>query len=65
LSKGRNKRTIWKIKPKPFKEAHFAVYPEELCQTPIKAGCPEFVCKKCGSPKVLDLKYTRYETRPK
>ena len=64
LSKGRNKRTIWKIKPKPFKEAHFAVYPEELCQTPIKAGCPEFVCKKCGSPKVLDLKYTRYETRP-
>ncbi len=38
---GRNKRTVWKICPKPFKEAHFAVYPEELCETPIKAGCPE------------------------
>lgn len=38
---GRNKRTTWKISPKPFKEAHFAVYPEELCETPIKAGCPE------------------------
>ncbi len=37
---GRNKRTVWKISPKPFKEAHFAVYPEELCETPIKAGCP-------------------------
>ena len=35
----RNKRAVWKIKPKPFKEAHFAVYPEELCETPIKAGC--------------------------
>jgi len=38
---GRNKRTVWSICPKPFKEAHFAVYPEELCETPIKAGCPE------------------------
>ena len=37
---GRNKRTVWTINPKPFKEAHFAVYPEELCETPIKAGCP-------------------------
>ena len=38
---GRNKRTVWTINPKPFKEAHFAVYPEELCETPIKAGCCE------------------------
>jgi len=39
--KGRNKRTVWSICPRPFKEAHFAVYPEKLCETPIKAGCPE------------------------
>ncbi len=39
-SEGRNKRTVWAINPKPFSEAHFAVYPEELCETPIKAGCP-------------------------
>ncbi|KKM27101.1 hypothetical protein LCGC14_1578090 [marine sediment metagenome] len=50
---GRNKRTVWSINPRPFSEAHFAVYPEELCETPIKAGCPEFVCKKCGNPKRL------------
>lgn len=37
---GRNKRTVWRICPKPFSGAHFAVYPEELCETPIKAGCP-------------------------
>lgn len=52
---GRNKRTVWTINPRPFSEAHFAVYPEELCVTPIKAGCPEFVCKKCGNPKVMDI----------
>ena len=38
---GRNKRTVWMITTKPFKELHFATYPEELCYTPIKAGCPE------------------------
>lgn len=52
---GRNKRTVWSINPRPFSEAHFAVYPEELCETPIKAGCPEFVCKKCGNPKIKEL----------
>jgi len=36
----------------PLTTSHFAIYPEELCETPIKAGCPEFVCKKCGKPKV-------------
>ncbi len=37
----RNKRTVWKIETKGFSEAHFAVYPEKLCQTPVLAGCPE------------------------
>jgi len=36
----RNMRTTWTINTKPFKGAHFAVYPEELCETPINAGCP-------------------------
>jgi len=37
----RNKRAVWTINTKPYKEAHFATYPEKLCATPIKAGCPE------------------------
>ncbi len=37
---GRNKRSVWSIPTKPFPGAHFAVYPPELCETPIKAGCP-------------------------
>jgi site-specific DNA-methyltransferase (adenine-specific) len=36
----RIKRTVWKISSKGFQEAHFAVYPEKLCETPISAGCP-------------------------
>lgn len=38
---GRTKRAVWTIKTKPYSGAHFAVYPEELIETPIKAGCPE------------------------
>jgi len=37
----RNMRTTWTINTKPNKEAHFATYPEELCETPIKSGCPK------------------------
>lgn len=36
-----NKRSVWHVAIKPFKEAHFAVYPQELIIDCIKAGCPE------------------------
>lgn len=41
MLKGRNKRTVWSINTKPFRGAHFAVFPEELVRTPIRAGCPK------------------------
>ncbi len=41
LEQGRNKRCVWRITTKAFKGAHFAVFPEDLIETPIKAGCPE------------------------
>jgi len=37
----RNKRSVWTVSPKPFSEAHFAVYPPELIRPCILAGCPE------------------------
>jgi len=37
---GRNKRTVWKVSTKPFKGAHFAVFPPELIEPCIRAGCP-------------------------
>ena len=37
----RNKRDVWLIPTRPFKEAHFATFPPELASHCIKAGCPE------------------------
>jgi site-specific DNA-methyltransferase (adenine-specific) len=41
LVTGRNKRSVWTIGTALFKGDHFAVFPEKLLETPIKAGCPE------------------------
>lgn len=35
-----NKRSVWTVNTKPYKEAHFATYPAELIVPCIKAGCP-------------------------
>ena len=53
--KGRNKRNVWTITTKPFKDAHFATFPKDLIEPCIKAGCPEKVCVKCGKPQVKEL----------
>ena len=39
--RGRNKRCVWRIPTRSFKGSHFAVFPETLVETPIKAGCPK------------------------
>ena len=38
--KGANKRSVWTITTKPFREAHFATFPEDLITPMILAGCP-------------------------
>ena len=38
---GRNKRSVWTITTKPYKEAHFATFPPELPELCIKAGSRE------------------------
>ena len=37
----RNKRSVWTITTKPFKEAHFATFPPDLVEPCALAGCPE------------------------
>lgn len=37
---GRNPGDFCTINTRPFPEAHFAVYPGELCVRPIKSSCP-------------------------
>jgi len=45
----RNKRSVWKINTKPYKEAHFAVFPPKLPELCIKAGTSEYgECSECG-----------------
>lgn len=58
LPLGRNKRCVWEIPTVPHSESHFAVFSEELIETPIKAGCPEYVCEKCGFPREKIIKRT-------
>ena len=38
INEKRNKRSVWKINTKPYKNAHFAVFPEKLPELCIKAG---------------------------
>jgi DNA modification methylase len=39
--KGRNKRTVWEVPLSKFRDAHFAVFPEQLIEPCILAGSPE------------------------
>lgn len=54
----RNKRSVWAINPEPQKAvkkgevAHYAAFPTKLCTTPILASVPEFICTKCGKPRM-------------
>jgi DNA modification methylase len=36
----RNKRSVWSVSTKPFKEAHFATYPPDLIEPCVLAGSP-------------------------
>lgn len=36
-----NKRSVWTVTTKPYSDAHFATFPEDLVVDMIKAGCPE------------------------
>lgn len=49
---GRNHRSVWCIPTQPSSFQHYAIFPEALVTVPIRAGCPEFVCKRCGKPRV-------------
>ena len=40
-SEERNKRDVWTVNTKPFSETHFAIFPEELIEPMILAGCPK------------------------
>lgn len=48
----RNSRTVWSVGSRPYKGAHFAVFPPEIPERCIKAGtCEAGVCWSCGTPR--------------
>ena len=56
--KGRNKRTVWSVSLSKFRKAHFAVFPTDLVETCIRAGCPEkgiVLDPFCGSGTTLTV----------
>ena len=40
-NESKNKRSVWTVTTKPYKEAHFATYPPDLIEPCILAGCPK------------------------
>jgi DNA modification methylase len=47
---GKNPGDVWAFSTATYKGAHFAVYPEQLIERPIRLSCPQKVCANCGSP---------------
>lgn len=63
MSIGANKRTVWEIPTMPFKEAHFATFPQDIPSTCIKAATSQKCCAECGSPYVRQVKDTLVPTK--
>jgi hypothetical protein len=50
----------WEIPTHPYKGAHYATWPPDLCVKPIKAMSPEKVCVTCGEASRRVVESTRY-----
>ncbi len=49
--RGANKRTVWTVTTKSFRQAHFATYPPDLIEPCILAGTSAYgACGDCGTP---------------
>lgn len=46
----RNRRDVWTIATRPYKGAHFAVFPTDLAEPCVLAGAPARACGECGAP---------------
>ncbi len=40
----------WVIPTAPYKGSHYATFPPDLVVKPVKAMCPQRVCRTCGEP---------------
>ena len=57
---------MWTVPVKPYSGAHFAVFPTELIEPAILAGCPPKICSECGTPyerEMVTIEVPERETR--
>jgi DNA modification methylase len=47
---GKNPGDVWTITTAGYKGAHFATFPAALAERPVRTGCPERTCQRCGRP---------------
>lgn len=47
---GKNPGDVWTIAPGRYRSSHHAVFPQELAERMIAAGCPEARCVRCRLP---------------
>lgn len=47
---GKNPGDVWAIPTAAYRGAHFATFPEALVERPLRATCPERLCRSCNEP---------------
>lgn len=57
----KNLPSVWLISSEPSHELHFAKFPGGLVEIPIKATCPEKICKVCGKIREKIIESTEWE----
>jgi hypothetical protein len=50
----------WEIPTQPYAGSHYATFPSALCVRPVKAMCPQKVCRVCGMPSRRITRSTRF-----
>lgn len=56
---GGNPSDVWSLTTEPFKDAHFAVFPQKLVHRILLAACPRQICPTCGKARrrITDTNY--------
>jgi len=53
---GANRPNVWQVNTEPVSFAHFACFPTELVEWCVLAGCPQWICRKCGKARIRVMK---------
>lgn len=57
-------RSVWSFTTRGTSHKHFAAWPAELAEIPIKFGCPTHICANCNTPRKFVYRERKIPTRP-